>query len=148
MKNLILFILILLTTCVKSQSQINPYQKGFEEFLNSRIEMKYIAINKLDTLYVSYVPAITSNLSKVFKYKDKTIPVKIISDKILEEGLVKDIFEINPIILKNNKLLFSISFLSVVVSEKKQVELIYTEGNTGVFELYNKRKKYLIRVVE
>lgn len=110
--------------------------------------MKYIAIDKLDTLYVSYVPAITSNLSKIFIYKDKTIPVKIISDKILEKGLVKDIFEINPIILKNNKLLFSISFLSVVISEKKQVELIYTEGNTGVFELYNKRKKYLIRVVE
>ena len=39
MKNLIVFILLLLSTCVKSQSQLNPYQKGFEDFLHSRIEI-------------------------------------------------------------------------------------------------------------
>ena len=148
MKNIFLIVFLLFYGISECQENFNPYDQGVKEFFDSQIKKKYLNLDKVDTIYVSEMAIVTKDLSKTYFYNGRNIPLKVVSDKILKQGYIGQVLEINPISLKDNELFFSVSLLGVKINKNGQIELIITEGVFEIFKLkFNKKsERYYIEI--
>ena len=133
-----------------AQNTFNPYEKGLSFFILDRIEKKYYDIALFDAIYFEENSNIVDKISNKIQLNEKIIPIKIASDEIIKNRVVKHIFEISCIDFVDGKLMFSIICWNVdIISD--EIKLIYNEDFHSLYELKydcNNRVYYIVEIIE